>query len=542
MKLLRLFNTIKYLKFEQVYYRIYYKLIKVKVQSCTASGAREWAWSGPTQNHQSIFSKTDVKFLNEQGCVKSVSDWNSPSFSKLWLYNLHYFDDLNSYSYSKREVIHSSFIDRWIQENPPCLGNGWEPYPLSLRIVNWVKWFSRKEFIKTEWLDSLLQQCDALSQQLEYHILGNHLFANAKALTFAGCYLSGHQAEKYLHIGIEILEKEISEQFLDDGAHFELSPMYHEILLWDLLELIDLAETSQRVEMLSRLPAWKSKASKALTWLNTMSHPDGEISFFNDAAIGIAPEPKKLYDYASKLGLDWLSHLPLLSTNKNSGYSRVQFESYSLVYDHANVGPDYLPGHAHADTLSFELSMGKQRVFVNSGTSLYGASAERIRQRQTAAHNTVTVLGCDSSQVWSGFRVAKRAYAKLEKSIGSTGNVQLVASHNGYLQQSPKVKHTRELLCSPDSVIVSDMLSKQLPACFHLHLHPDVDVIKLSEKELKMTKDDEVLCLISSAEPINIKDSTWHPEFGKSIANKKIEIEFANGNLRTEIKQIKRDS
>ncbi len=57
--------------------------------------------------------------------------------------------------------------------------------------------------------------------------------------------------------------------------------------------------------------------------------------------------------------------------------------------DCAPVGPDYLPAHAHADTLSFELSLCGRRLLVNSGTSQYGTDGERQRQRGTAAHNSV---------------------------------------------------------------------------------------------------------------------------------------------------------
>ncbi|MDK1312582.1 heparinase II/III family protein [Pseudoalteromonas ardens] len=531
----------KYLKFKQIYFRVYYRFRKPRFIESTQPSNSEWRWSGPLLNKQSLFSNADVKFLNQAGKIQTAADWNCASKPKLWLYNLHYFDDLSSQDGAQRYALHNDFIDKWIAENPPCEGNGWEPYPISLRLVNWVKWCSVQSQVPPNYLKSMLDQANVLTQLLEYHILGNHLFANAKALTFVGAYLQGENSAQLLGQGIKLLNEELDEQFLADGAHFELSPMYHEILLWDLLELIDLAMTSNRPELTECLPKWTGIATKALNWLSSMIHEDGEVSFFNDAAIGIAMQPQQIFSYACKLGLNYDIINEQLITNQDSGYSRVSYEQYAIIFDHANVGPDYLPGHAHADTLSFELSIGKQRVFVNSGTSLYGTSPERIRQRQTAAHNTVSVLGYDSSQVWSGFRVAKRAYAKLEKSTSRASDVQLIASHNGYLQQSPKVKHTRELLCSPASVIVSDMLSKQLPACFHLHLHPDVDVIKLSEKELKITKGDEVLCLVSSAEPINIKDSTWHPEFGKSIANKKIEIEFANGNLRTEIKQIMRD-
>ncbi|MDN3614828.1 heparinase II/III family protein [Vibrio gallaecicus] len=543
-KIIFFWNTVKHLKFGQIWYRLYYKLYKPEVKSYYSHEISRdlWVFESPQPNQQSVFSDFSVNFLSVGSSLSSKNIWNDENKSKLWLYNLHYFDDLSSYNCEEREKIHSSIILRWINENPPCAGNGWEPYPLSLRLVNWVKWLSKKKHIDGVILNSIWQQADALTQQLEYHILGNHLFANGKALTFVGSFLLSGDSRSYLNMGLNILDKEIDEQFLFDGAHFELSPMYHQILLWDLLDLINLAKTSDALELKLRLPKWTLVAKKALTWLVSMIHPDGDISFFNDGSFGIGADPKLIFQYGEELGLKVDASSELLVTNKESGYSRVKTNEYTLFFDHAKIGPDYLPGHAHADSLSFELSIGKQRVFVNSGTSLYGTSAERVRQRQTAAHNTVSVAGMDSSQVWSGFRVAKRAYARLDKVSTEGQQVQLVASHNGYMQQSPRVTHTRALDCAPDNMVINDALSKEVPACFHLHLHPDMDVIKLSDSELKIMHDNELLCVFVSTEPIVIKDCSWHPEFGKTIANKKIEIVFTSGHLRTEIKKIKRDS
>lgn len=538
MNLLRYLNTVKYMRFEQIYYRFKYRFIRIEPKTFTGIKKKDWYWSGIKAARQSIITTSEVKFLNKAGNVSIASDWNSSKKTKIWLYNLHYFDDLNSISCQSREFIHYNFIDKWIEHNPPIFGNGWEPYPISLRLVNWVKWFSEKEFVEEKYLNSIAQQAEVLSKQLEYHILGNHLFANAKALTFVGCYLQGKESEKYLELGLKLLDREIAEQFLNDGAHFELSPMYHCIMLWDLIELIDLGLTSGNEHFKERLFLWKKITQKALAWLESMLHNDGEISFFNDSAIGIAMKPEKIFEYASKLGIEFDTYTDYLITHNDSGYSRVSFLSYSLIFDHANVGPDYLPGHAHADTLSFEMSIGEQRVFVNSGTSLYGLSEERLRQRKTPAHNTISVDSYDSSQVWSGFRVAKRAYAKLEKAICDNNEAVISASHNGYLQQKPKVKHTRTLSCDPDSVLIVDSISKPIESCFHLHLHPDVLLKKTNDKSVEVFLADHILCTLSSSEAITILDSTYHPEFGKSIPNKKIQIPFSNGNLKTQINLV----
>ena len=534
---LKVFHTVKYLKPQQLFYQLYYRINKLKHKECLPSGFAKWRWQGPRLNEQSILDESTVIFLNEEGKLEQSSDWNCQTKTKLWLYNLHYFDDLSSRDYSNRTQTHYSLINKWIDENPPCAGNGWEPYPTSLRLVNWVKWCSVQSSVEHHVFKSMLEQALVLEQQLEYHILGNHLFANAKALVFVGCYLEGSVADRLLKLGLKLLNQELEEQFLDDGAHFELSPMYHEILLWDLLELIDLAKTSNNYSLMLHLSYWVAIAEKALCWLSSMLHPDEEISFFNDAAIGIAAKPKDIFNYANKLGIKYLRAESVLVSNTESGYSRVQNDKYTLIFDHANVGPDYLPGHAHADTLSFELSVGLQRFFVNSGTSLYGVSNERLRQRSTSAHNTVVVCEQNSSEVWSGFRVARRAYAKLLKAEQNASSVVVSASHDGYKRLKQKVIHTRTIEAKEAEIIITDSLSHHSKAVFNLHIHPDVMVEPLDNKTLELKCSSQTVELISSHE-LFVEKSTWHPEFGKSVENNKISIPFSDSQLITKIKVI----
>jgi len=533
----KLYNTIRPLRFEQVWFRFVYRFKKpnvIKVK--TTFSYYDWRWSGPSNYKQSIFDEHTVEFLSLEGSINSIKCWNHPEKEKLWLYNLHYFDDLSSSDFFERKQVHFKFIDKWIDQNPACTGNGWEPYPLSLRLVNWVKWFSKQDNVEQKYLTSMLQQANALSQQLEYHILGNHLFANAKALTFIGCYLDDKDTGKYLDLGLKLLDREIPEQFLADGAHFELSPMYHEILLWDLLELIDLAKTSENPKLLKRLPYWTDVAEKAIAWLKTMIHPDGEVSFFNDAAIGIAATPKQVFDYAKSLDLKVADYLPTMVTHKASGYSRLSLSNYSLIIDHANVGPDYLPGHAHADTLSFELSVGNERVFVNSGTSLYGVSKERLRQRKTAAHNTVLVDDEDSSEVWSGFRVARRAYAKLLKTEQSEREFYLKAQHDGYKRLKGKVTHTRSFTADENKIkIIDELEGHYTQASAFFHLHPTVEITSITDNEIKLkTKACHVVTIYSTSR-IELLDSTYHPEFGITINNKKLKMDLVENQLNTVI-------
>ncbi|HBS15857.1 MAG TPA: heparinase, partial [Alcanivorax sp.] len=153
-RLSRLFHTVRYLRWRQVWFRLYYRVRPLRVP--VAGGARPRGgltlapchWGEPATGDGRRFD-----FLGESGEVATAADWNAPRFSKLWLYNLHYLNDLNAVGADQREALNAALVDRWIDDNPPCTGNGWEPYPLSLRIVNLLKWFARGGEVPTHRLD-----------------------------------------------------------------------------------------------------------------------------------------------------------------------------------------------------------------------------------------------------------------------------------------------------------------------------------------------------------------------------------------------------
>ncbi|RLA45912.1 MAG: heparinase [Gammaproteobacteria bacterium] len=482
MSLSRLFHTVKYLKLRQVLNRLVRRLRKPgRYQGgALAVIAPDVPWQVHAALPSSFTADSSVTFLNEPG---ALFEWEDPGKSKLWLYNLHYFDDLVAENASFRTDLQREVIARWMVDNPPLTGTGWEPYPLSLRIGNWIKWLLVGNEPVEGMQISLLEQAYALSQQVEYHLLGNHILANAKALVFAGTYFEGDIADAWLHTGIVLLKEQLTEQVLADGAHFELSPMYHSIILTDLLDLIQLGQLYPGSKIAQQAERLRNTAALMASWLEGMLHPDGGISFFNDTAFGIAPEPAAILTYAEKLGVkhhvvpekagqaqhDTAQHF------HDSGYIAVRQHDQVALLDVAAIGPDYIPGHAHADTLSFEWSLKGQRVLVNSGTSEYGLGAERLRQRGTAAHNTVMVNEENSSEVWSGFRVARRARV-FDVAVEQKSDTTIVkAAHDSYKRLRPKVIHQREWRLSPGVLEVSDTLTgKFRTAKAYFHLHPFV--------------------------------------------------------------------
>ncbi len=406
-----------------------------------------------------MLSPTRFHFVGHEAAVNDPADWNAAGRTKLWLYNLHYFDDLRAANAESRSQWHRDLIQRWLAENPPRAGNGWEPYPLSLRVVNWIAWALAGNNPGPRLMYSLAVQVRTLASALEFHLRGNHLLANAKALIFAGCFFSGPEADVWLRTGLDLFNAELDEQILADGGHFELSPMYHAIILEDVLDVIQLGRLFP-TELETRLPTWKQLAASMLAWLAEMTHPDGEIGFFNDAAFGIARTLADLVEYSASLAISQTRHdAQTLHALETSGYVRLNSGPFSVIFDAAEIGASYMPGHGHADILSLEISLDGQRLVTNSGTSSYENDAARHEERSTAAHGTVEIDGQDSSEVWASFRVGRRAHPFDLVLRTEAGLSTAAASHDGYRWLPGRPVHRRSVALSASVLSVVDSIT-----------------------------------------------------------------------------------
>lgn len=518
-------HTLRHLRPVQIYGRAWFRLARPKPDFAPAPPRRTvpGSWRQPAARTASVTGPDSFIFLGEAGSL-GANGWDDPTKAKLWRYNQHYFDDLNAECSETRRDWHAGLIARWIGENPPGVGTGWEPYPVSLRIVNWVKFALSGGTLDATAHQSLAIQTRWLMKRLEWHLLGNHLFANAKALLFAGLYFNEPEARVWRKRAVSILSSELLEQILPDAGQFELTPMYHALAVEDVADIVNLmtafgkaldpAETRLARTCTDRLPGM-------LRWLDTMTHPDGGISFFNDAAFGVAPENDRLHDYAARLCLDTqalpgtgLLHLP------HSGFARMARGEAVVLCDIGRIGPDYLPGHAHADTLSFEMSLGAERVIVNSGTSEYGTAGERLRQRGTAAHSTVVVADTDSSEVWSGFRVARRAQVDAIETTETPEALIVSARHDGYTRLPDGPRHSRRWTLTETGLRVHDRLDHATPGEARFHLPPGVSAeISTADTDptgLLQLPSGQCLRWRAHGAIARIDATTWHPRFGES--------------------------
>lgn len=534
----RLFHTAKYLRPSQVAARAWRRCWRPtpRLDPAPPRRALRGVFLEPVRHEASLLAPFEFGFLGERHTVQSRADWNDPARTQLWLYNLHYFDDLSAAGAAARSAWHRALIDRWITENPPGWGTGWEPYPVSRRIVNLIKWSLDGSTPAAGGTDSVALQARWLRRRFEWHLRGNHLLANAKALLFAGAWFAGEEADAWLAQGAQVLTRQLAEQVLADGGHFERSPMYHALVLEDLLDVCNIL----RAYALPVPDSWASQAGQMCSWLEALKHPDGEIAFFNDAAFGIAATPTALAAYARRvLGA---SPQPALTTTLlgESGYARLTRGSAVLLADCAPLGPDYLPAHAHADTLSFELSLDGARVLVNSGTSEYGTGTERQRQRGTAAHNTLSLDGEDSSEVWHGFRVARRARPRDVVLESGPGQCVLQASHDGYVRLPGRNTHTRRWTLRDASLTIEDRVSGRWQAAVaYFHLHPDVVVCELdpvAATAVTRTAGGRLMrWRFTGAASVENTPATWHPQFGSAVPARCLQVAVRAARLTSEI-------
>ncbi len=528
------FRTVRFMKINQIFNRARRLIFKNRLTNIedylnVIAHNKEIIINFPSKS-RSILQDNTFLFLNKKLRLRFPDDWRNKDIPLLWLYNLHYFDGL--LDSSTPNSVKEDLINCWIRDNSQTIGIPWDPYPLSLRICNWIKWiWSHDGKLPPRIVASLFQQSTHLAKNLEFHLLGNHLLENAKALIFTGYFFGGSFGQKWLIQGLAILKKELNEQILEDGGHFELSTMYHSLVLELVLDILQLAGEKSAPKILAQEVEYLRKIASAMAeWLSIMSHPDQEISFFNDAAIGIAPSPRKLIHRANFLSAfkrvalkDKMHYL------QNTGYIRMTNKDVVAFIDIAEVGASYIPGHGHADTLSFECSLFGNRLIVNSGSSEYGLSDQRDYERSTAAHSTLEINGLNSSEVWGGFRVGRRAHL----SKVSIQDNFVSAQHNGYRFLKGSPTHKREFSLTRKQLLITDCIYGPFEwAKVYFHIHPSIRVLSIDDDRNGFFElpDGSKASWKSNAEHLSIQNNLYSQEFGRKLPNKTIVLKMKTNN------------
>ena len=172
--------------------------------------------------------------------------------------------------------MHLNLLDSWQTQNPEGIGNGWEAYTqFPCAFSNILEAWQAGLQLERRHFQSLYAQASFSENGLEKHLLGNHYLANLKALLFAGIVFDN---ETWFHLAVKGLTLEHTGTILEDGAHFELSPMYHCLIFGGYFGYVQ-SLPSLPDNTNSLFPLLKNCIPKMLRFMNLMTHNDQGLSF-----------------------------------------------------------------------------------------------------------------------------------------------------------------------------------------------------------------------------------------------------------------------
>ncbi len=337
------------------------------------------------------------------------------------------------------------------------------------RITAWLGHYdffaaSADDTFRVRVIRRLLADTRHLAASLPGDELDGRALTALKGLIAAG--ISFPDQTNCLTRALRFLPAELGRQVLPDGGHIERSPAAHLEALKNLIEMRALLH-------LAAVPAPDALASaieRLSLALRTLRHGDGGLALFN----GTRDEPAALVELvlaqSGRYGRGGPAALP------DMGFHRLQAGGTVLVVDTGAPPPPGLDRLSHAGTLSFELSVSRNRLIVNCGAAPSGAAAWADAARSTAAHSTLVIADTSSSELKPGGlgRRPERVVAQRQEANGAHW---LEASHDGWKKPFGAV-HRRRLYLAESGEDIRGEDSVEAPTgqpfAIRFHLHPSV--------------------------------------------------------------------
>ncbi|MBI96469.1 hypothetical protein CL656_04930, partial [bacterium] len=419
-------------------------------------------------------------FLNQSKYLYWPIKWDQKNFSRLWQFNLHYFDWTRDWlnhkiiynTWPEESCFLESLIDNWIASVKPPLSDGWHSYTLSLRIRNWFWLFTFcPELINNYRINSLWEQMCWLYAHPENCHGGNHWIENLTALGIISLQFKSKFTKRISEYSLSHLKKELEFQVLSDGGHEERSASYHILILDRLVELGFVLRSVNKIST-----PWLDNAIKKMTfWLENIQINQSKYPIFNDSSSDICSD----LDIVLRFAISYLSNTILPGNSLRSNISKlgyqvpdyhqkkITFQPYQTkrifpsVTDLKETGwiilrtsnkwelalksgpssPKHPAAHAHSDLLSFDLWHRGNPIFCETGTSVYGEDLNRRNfERSSPAHNSLQIglkqLGKirwkEPVEVWGTFRTGRKAEPNCRGSGKKCEWVWCCASHDGF--------------------------------------------------------------------------------------------------------------
>ena len=219
--------------------------------------------------------------------------------------------------------------------------------------------------------------------------------------------------------------------------------------------------------------------------LRLFLHGDGGLSLFNDSNEDHGWQIDMVLQRAEG------RKQPLMSAPQ-SGFQRVQSGRILLIVDAGAPPPPGYDITAHAGTLSFEMSIGRERLISNCGVQRHHPQWQWI-SRATAAHSTATLAETNSAHLTPFGGLAKRPQNVTCRRDEDGGEISLDMSHDGYAERFG-CTHQRHLTALAkgvgiegcDQFVLSNSAenhNSRQEFSIRFHLHSDVQASTINDGE-----------------------------------------------------------
>jgi uncharacterized heparinase superfamily protein len=348
---------------------------------------------------------------------------------------------------------------------------------VATRVITWITWFdvfflgAEADPLRERVLASISRQSRHLARVAAWEEIGAARFHSLAGLVIAGIALGW--GERWLTRPLARLDRELDRQILPDGGHIERCPALQLSVLRDLVDI----RTALRAGHIAVSEPLQKTIDRMAPMLRMLRHGDGRLAQFNDTA--------EAYGALADLVLTRAEvRARALVSAPHSGFQRLQGGKTVVITDTGAPPPHGIDRHAHAGTLSFEMSWGRERLIVNCGT-WHGVNSEwRRAARNSAAHSTLVVADTNSAEILEDGTLGRRPTVTMAERIEENGSQWIAATHDGYAATFGLV-HTRQLFLSGDGEDLrgEDGLSGPAGTGFAIrfHLHPAVQVSLIQE-------------------------------------------------------------
>ncbi len=361
-------------------------------------------------------------------------------------------------------------IEAWIDAFGHWHPLAWRTDVLAERLFAWL---CHADFIAGEdeaWRGRLMKTL--LAQQR--HLKRCLMIPRAKAMTIRG--LKGQIAwaacvtgrDRDISRGLRRLHREVERQILPDGGHIERNPATLAAVLQDVIELKATLQTSRK-----EVPDWLQGAiDRMVPMMRTLRHGDGGLAVFNGGGEDNSARIDALLALAKVRGK------PLTSA-PHVGFVRMANGRTTIVVETGGPPPAGADQRAHAGLLSFEMSVGRQRLIVNCGTREDHDPRWEAALRATAAHSTLVIGNVNAVEVKTPGGLGSRPISVTGYRREIDGHLLVDARHDGY-RKVFGMDYRRQLFLSREGTDVrgeeevSGGCYDAVPLAVRFHLHPSV--------------------------------------------------------------------